>query len=122
MRLADESGWRRPMVLTLGLCGIRWGEMAGLRVGDVDLRRHRLWVRRSATEVSHRIVEDTPKSDEWRQVVFPDVLGGMLRDRCSGRGDNDLLFTDPGRADTSVARMAPTPRRHGSTGRVGAPA
>lgn len=23
MRLADESGWRRPMVLTLGLCGIR---------------------------------------------------------------------------------------------------
>lgn len=95
MRLADESGWRRPMVLTLGLCGIRWGEMAGLRVGDVDLRRHRLWVRRSATEVSHRIVEDTPKSDEWRQVVFPDVLGGMLRDRCSGRGDNDLLFTDP---------------------------
>ena len=85
------------MVLTLGLCGIRWGEMAGLRVGDVDLRRHRLWVRRSATEVSHRIVEDTPKSDEWRQVVFPDVLGGMLRDRCSGRGDNDLLFTDPGR-------------------------
>ena len=30
-RLADESGSRRTMVLVLGLCGLRWGEMAGLQ-------------------------------------------------------------------------------------------
>ena len=52
-RLADESGERRTMVLVLGLCGLRWGEMAGLHVDDVDFVRHRLSVRRSATTVGH---------------------------------------------------------------------
>ena len=25
LALADASDWRRPIVLTLGLCGLRWG-------------------------------------------------------------------------------------------------
>lgn len=95
IRLADESDWRRLIVLTLGLTGIRWGEMAGLQVGDVDLERHRLWIRRSATEVRRRIVVDTPKSDQWRQVVFPDLLEEPLRELCEGRRADDILFTAP---------------------------
>ena len=61
-RLADESGDRRTMVLVLGLCGLRWGEMAGLHVEDVDFDRHRLSARRSATTVGHEVVVDLPKS------------------------------------------------------------
>ena len=70
-RLADESGDRRTMVLVLGLCGLRWGEMAGLHVEDVDFDRHRLSVRRSATTIGHEVVVDLPKSGRSRQVVFP---------------------------------------------------
>lgn len=59
------------MVLVLDLCGLRWGEMAGLHVEDVDFDKHRLSVRRSATTVGHEVVVDLPKSGRSRQVVFP---------------------------------------------------
>ena len=101
-RLADAAGDRRTIVLVLGLCGLRWGELVGLRVGDVDLDRRRLSVRRSATEVGGRIVVDTPKSDRWRQIVFPAVLDGPLRDACEGKEDDDLLF--PGRDGSYMRR------------------
>ena len=102
LRLADAAGDRRTIVLVLGLCGLRWGELVGLRVGDVDLGRRRLSVRRSATEVGGRIVVDTPKSDKWRQVVFPALLDAPLRDACEGRGNDDLLF--PGRDGSYMRR------------------
>ncbi|TPF87412.1 integrase [Bifidobacterium sp. UTCIF-37] len=93
LRLADAAGDRRTIVLVLGLTGLRWGEMAGLRVGDVDLGRRRLSIRRSATEVKGKIVVDTPKSDRWRQVVFPAVLDAPLREACAGKSAGDLVFT-----------------------------
>lgn len=93
MRLADASRDKRTIVLVLGLTGLRWGELAGLQVGDVDFARRRLWVRRSATEVRGRIVVDTPKSAKWRQVVYPAMLDGPLRDACAGKSAGDLVFT-----------------------------
>lgn len=102
LHLADAAGERRTMVLVLGLCGLRWGEMAALCVGDVDLNRHRLSVKRSATEVGGRVVVDTPKSDKWRQVVFPALLHAPLREACKGKSDDDLLF--PGRDGSYMRR------------------
>lgn len=93
MRLADAARDKRAIVLVLGLTGLRWGEMAGLQVGDVDFDRRRLWIRRSATEVRGEIVVDTPKSDKWRQVVFPAVLDAPLREACAGKASGDLVFT-----------------------------
>ena len=104
-RLADESGDRRTMVLVLGLCGLRWGEMAGLHVEDVDFARHRLSVRRSATTVSHEVVVDLPKSGRPRQVVFPSTLDAPLRDRCAGREGREPLF--PAQDGGYLARTAP---------------
>ena len=104
-RLADESGDRRTMVLVLGLCGLRWGEMAGLHVEDVDFARHRLSVRRSATTVSHEVVVDLPKSGRSRQVVFPSTLDAPLRDRCAGREGREPLF--PAQDGGYLARTAP---------------
>ena len=95
LRLADESDWRRPIVLTLGLTGIRWGEMAGLTVADVDQRRRRLWIRRSATEVNGVVVVDTPKSDQWRQVAYPSFLDDDIHALTEGREGGELLFEAP---------------------------
>lgn len=94
LALADASDWRRPIVLTLGLCGLRWGELVGLQVGDVDFKRQRIHVRRSATEVNHEIVVDAPKTGEERTVIFPRLLKPCLEDACDGRRQSDLLFPD----------------------------
>lgn len=68
-RLADEAKGRRTLVLVLGLCGLRWGEMAGLHVEDVDFIRHRLSVKRSATTVGRKVVIDLPKNGRPRRSV-----------------------------------------------------
>ena len=47
LALADASGWHRPIILTLGLCGLRWGELVGLQVGDVDFTRQRIHIVRT---------------------------------------------------------------------------
>lgn len=94
LALADASDWRRPIVLTLGLCGLRWGELVGLQVGDVDLKRQRIHVRRSATEVCYEIVVDAPKTGEGHTVIFPRLLRPCLEDACNGRRQSDLLFPD----------------------------
>lgn len=104
-RLADESGDRRTLVLVLGLCGLRWGEMAGLHVEDVDFTRRRLSVRRSATTVGRKAVVDLPKNGKPRQVVFPSVLERPLREQCAGRGGGEPLF--PGRDGGYLVHRAP---------------
>ena len=121
MRLADAAGWRRPVVLVLGLTGIRWGELVGLQVKDVDLRRRRLWIRRNATEVQREIVVNTPKSDKWRQVVYPAMLDDDMRALVEGLELEDILSRLQA-ADTCGARTGPTLPRRGSIGRNVAPA
>ena len=41
---AGESGRYRMAVLVLGYCGLRFGELAALRVQDIDLLRGRISV------------------------------------------------------------------------------
>lgn len=94
-RLADECKWRRNIVLTLGLCGMRWGELVHLRVRDVDLDRHRLLIRGAAVNVNGEIVADDPKTYKPRSVMFPAVLDEAMREQCEGKTDDDLLFTRP---------------------------
>ena len=49
--LADAAGRYGDLVLVLAYCGLRWGELAALRVGRVDLERRRLEVVESVTDV-----------------------------------------------------------------------
>lgn len=96
IRLAETSGWRRPIVLVLGLTGMRWGELVGLRVKDVNLERRRLWIRRNVVEVDGELVVNTPKSDKWRQVVYPAILDDDMRSLVDGRKPDDILFEQSG--------------------------
>lgn len=95
-RVAMQCGWREPIVLTLGLCGMRWGELVALRVEDVDLQRCRLHIYRSITRLSSRLVETDPKTHDGRSVMFPLVLRPLLARQCEGRRPSDFLFTAPG--------------------------
>ena len=50
--LADAAGPGRLVVLVLAYCGLRWGELAALRVSRLDLMRRRIHVAESLTEVN----------------------------------------------------------------------
>lgn len=83
---------RGVLVLMLGTCGMRWGEAVGLRVGDVDMDRHRILIERTATDLSGKVVETSPKNGMARSVVYPDALDEGLHRLMEGRKEDDLLF------------------------------
>lgn len=92
-RLADAAGDYRALVLVLAYCGLRWGELAALRVGRVDLLRARLTVAESATEVRGRLTWGTPKSHQRRSVPVPRFLCELLAAELVAKSSNDLVFT-----------------------------
>jgi integrase len=76
----------------LAYTGLRWGEMAALRVGDFDMLRRRVNVSRSVTEFNG-LVWSTPKNWERRSVPFPPSLADELAALMVGKGRDDLVFS-----------------------------
>lgn len=92
LTLADLSGAYRPLILVLGLCGLRWGEATALRVRDVDFERNRLHVTKGVTKVGKDYVEGTPKSYKARDVPMTKLVRDALQEQVKGRKPDDLLF------------------------------
>ncbi|MBA3250555.1 MAG: site-specific integrase [Geodermatophilaceae bacterium] len=93
--LADAAGPDRLVVLVLAYCGLRFGELAALRVRNVDPLRRRLQIQESATEVDGTMVFGTPKSHQCRSVPVPRSLIDELAAACAGKAPSDLVFTAP---------------------------
>jgi integrase len=76
--------------------GMRAGEIAALRVSDVDLDAGRVNVARSVAEVRGQLVEDVPKSGERRSVTLPPFITAAMREyvMATGYRGDDLLFRD----------------------------
>jgi integrase len=91
--LASAVERQSDVVRFLAYTGLRWGEMAALRVQDFDMLRRRVNVSRSVTE-SGGLVWSTPKTWERRSVPFPAVLVAELAVLMIGKGRDDLVFTD----------------------------
>jgi integrase len=77
-RLAAELPERwRPMVYVAGTCGLRFSEVAGLRVGRVDTTGRRLRVLETAPQVGGDRAE--PKTDAGRRTVpIPGLVAELL--------------------------------------------
>lgn len=85
---------RQPEVVRLlAYTGLRWGEMAALRVCDFDVLRRRINVSHSVTE-SGGLVWRTPKTWERRSVPFPAELTDELAALMVGKARDALVFTD----------------------------
>ena len=85
---------RLPEVVRfLAYTGLRWGEMAALRVQDFDMLRRRVNVSRSVTEAG-KLVWSTPKTGKRRSVVFPASLTEELAALMVGKTREDLVFTN----------------------------
>ncbi len=90
--LAAAAGDHEGLVLTLAYTGIRWGEMAALRVRDLDMLRRRITVHENAVEVGTKVHVGTTKGHKLRTVPVPAFLLPYLARACEGKGRNDLVF------------------------------
>lgn len=92
--LANQAGHQKALILTLGFCGLRWGEAAALRVKHVDRANRRLTIRLNYVRSGSNYYEGTPKTWETRDVpVPPQVLDAIMED-CRGKDPEDLVFTE----------------------------
>ena len=93
--LAECAGDNSAIVWVLGTVGLRWGELAGLQVGDIDQQRSRLKIHRSVTYVEGRPVVSLPKTHARREVSVSLPVMRMLVKRARGRDPKDWIFTSP---------------------------
>jgi integrase len=86
----------RAMTLLASWCALRFGELAELRRGDIDLRHGVVHVRRAVVRVAGGYVVDRPKSDAGvRDVAIPPHLTPVLKDHLAwyvAPGKDSLLF------------------------------
>jgi hypothetical protein len=89
-------GGQGDVVSLLAYTGMRFGELTGLNVEDVDLRARRIRVRRSITQVGGRLVEGNPKSAAGRRSIpIPERLIPILTTRLARRRPGDPAITSP---------------------------
>ena len=94
--LSDACGIQGDVVLILAYTGLRFGELTGLNIQDVDLDARRIRVRRSITQVGGRLVEGNPKSDAGRRSVpIPERLVPALKARLDGRPPGAPAIASP---------------------------
>lgn len=95
-RLAEECQPYETLIRVLAYGGLRWGELAALRVKRVNLLRRRIEVVEAMTEVHGQVVFGTTKTHQRRSVPVPRFLAEELATQVSGKGPDDLVFTSPG--------------------------
>ncbi|MFT4136824.1 site-specific integrase [Microbacterium sp.] len=71
---------------------LRWGEVTGIRIKNVDLKRRRVLIDENAVEVDGHVQVGTPKTHERRAVVYPAFLDNSVRSAAKGRAADDLLW------------------------------
>ncbi|MDP9093689.1 MAG: site-specific integrase [Actinomycetota bacterium] len=93
--LATAAGEYRLVVLFLAYTGVRFGEMAALRVRNLDLLRRRAAITEGVAEVHGKAVFSTPKSHQSRSVPIPRFLVDDLAASVDGKSPTDFVFSAP---------------------------
>lgn len=91
-QLANACTRNSDIVWVLGTVGLRWGELAALRVRDVNVLKSRLSIERNSVVVGTDVVIGTPKTHERREVAVPRSVMRMVEARMVGKGPDDLLW------------------------------
>ena len=82
-------------VLVLAYCGLRWGELSGLRVGDIDFDRGRLQIQHTVVELDGVQIESSPKSYEARSIPVPATVLARIRAHVADKNAADPVFAAP---------------------------
>lgn len=95
---ATPDHWK-PLILFLAGTGCRWGEMAALEVGDVDLTNATVRInkaeRQDPDNPSKRIVGPTKSRKSKRTVTLPPEVVDALRPLVEGRKRTERVFLPP---------------------------
>jgi integrase len=94
-RLAEACGPEGVVVLTLAYTGVRWGELAALRVGRVATGVRRVHIAEAMSEVNGRGIFGAPKTHADRWIAVPAFLREDIAALMGGKSPDDLLFTSP---------------------------
>ena len=70
----------RALIFTAAYTGLRWSELAALKVQSVDLLKGVVHVRESLVEVNGRLCADSTKTGATRSVSLPRFLRTMVMD------------------------------------------
>lgn len=89
---ATRTAEQAAIIRTLAYTGLRWGELTGLRVRNVDLQRRRIHVAENAVRVGAEIVTGSPKTHEKRSVPFSPFLRRILTERVEGKARDALAI------------------------------
>jgi integrase len=83
------------VALFLAYTGVRFGEMAALRVRRLDPLKRRVEIAEAVTSVNGALVWGTPKGHAIRWVSVPRFVAERLGEHVAGRAPDDLVFTSP---------------------------
>ena len=78
----------------MAYCGLRWGELSGIRIQDLDLPRSRLQVKQTVvTDKGYQRIE-APKDYEHRAlpIPIPEFLVTMREQQVAGRPGSQPVF------------------------------
>lgn len=91
--LAERSGPEDGLIVRfLAYTGLRWGEVAALRVKRLDFLRRRALVAESVSPVRGVMTFGPTKGHERREVPIPRFLIDELSVLVAGKGSDDLVF------------------------------
>lgn len=106
-RLATAAAGHETLMNLLAHSGLRWGEVAALRVRHLDMLRRRINVEENAVLVNGAYEIGTPKSGEAREVPIPPFLVQPIAKLCEAKGRDAFVFSDG---------AAPAPYPHATSG------
>ncbi|MBG6182013.1 tyrosine-type recombinase/integrase [Arthrobacter sp. CAN_A1] len=108
--LALASGDNSLFIMLAGTCGLRWGEITALTVGDVRLGpRPTLTITKAYSEVSGILILGPTKGGEKRTVPLPRLVADRLEGVVQGKVAGERLFSG---ARGSALRNNTWTRRH----------
>lgn len=98
MLIDEANGDKKQLIRLQATTGMRFGEVAGLQVGDIDFARHRISIKRQAVTVGNAVhVKEALKTEGSRRVIaFSSKLDEELKELCKGKKKTDFLFTKKG--------------------------
>ncbi len=89
---AIKGTWIYPAVIISITCGLRRGELLGLKWSDIDFKTRKLTVNRSAYRLKNEMLEKPPKNGETRSVFIPDTLATLLHQHKQQQKINKLHY------------------------------
>ncbi|MEJ6019843.1 tyrosine-type recombinase/integrase [Corynebacterium sp. H113] len=92
--LVDASRRYQSLLLFLGWTGARWGEAAALTVGDLDLKKGRATISKSASTVGGAVTVGSTKTGRTRVIGIPRHVCSAMREDVRGKLPGALVWAN----------------------------